>query len=83
MFDIQHDSEVYCWLKVQLQPRYSVIAETQPGYFSEHLFCYRVFDGETLLSELRGDFRELEPGSLVKSAQHIVEQLREHMPGAA
>jgi len=83
MFDIQHDRETYCWLKVQLQPRYTVVAEPQPGYFSEQLFYYRVFDGSTLLHELRGDYRDVESGSLVNQAKEIVRDLREKTTGAA
>ena len=83
VFEINRNSEVYCWLRYHLAPQYWVVAEPQPGYFSEQTFCYRVFDREQLLYEMRGDFRELRPGSLVDQAQRIVQDLRPTRRGVA
>ena len=83
MFDIQRDSEAYCWLKHHLEPRYRVVAEPQSGYFSEHQFCYRVYDRECPVEELHGDFRELCAGDLVMKARAVAKRLLGVTKGAA
>lgn len=65
--------DAYCCLKQQLEPQFSVVAEPQAGYYAQWQFCYRVFDGDKLLAELQGDFRDLPDGWLMTEARRIVE----------
>ena len=60
---------------MRLEPRYRVVAEPDASYYSEHKFCYRVYDGEKLLREFRGDFRTLVPQTLLSAARALVQQL--------
>lgn len=71
----QHNHDVYCYLKQCLEPRFSVIAEPQAGYFAQWKFCYRVIDGQQVKAELTGDFRELPEGCLVGDAIGLVHKL--------
>ncbi len=75
MFDLLRNSDAYCWLKRQLEPRYTVVAEPNAGYFDEWSFCYQVFDGNSLVREFRGDFRQLREGELVCAAADLVAAL--------
>lgn len=59
---------------MRLEPRYRVVAEPDASYYSEHKFCYRVYDGDKLLREFRGDFRTLAPQALLTAARTFVEQ---------
>ena len=74
-FEIIDERQTFCWLRTRLEPRYRVIAEPDASYYSEHRFCYRVFDGEKLLREFRGDFRTLAPQTLLSAARALVEHL--------
>lgn len=80
MFELQDNSEVYCWLKHQLEPHYSVVSDPQPGYFSESNYCYRVFRGQQLVWERAGDFRKLRPAELTQAAAELVASLRPPQP---
>lgn len=75
MFEIHNNSEVYCWLKQQLEPRYSVVSSPNADYFSQWSYCYQVFDGPHLIKEFAGDFRNLQPGQLVRDAVNLVASL--------
>ena len=74
-FEITDERQTFCWLRARLEPRFRVIAEPDASYYSEHKFCYRVYDGEKLLREFRGDFRTLVPQTLLSAARALVEQL--------
>ncbi len=74
-FDITDERQTFCWLRMRLEPRYRVVAEPDASYYSEHKFCYRVYDGDKPLREFRGDFRTLVPQTLLSAARALVEQL--------
>jgi len=74
-FEITDERQTFCWLRMKLEPRYRVVAEPDASYYSEHKFCYRVYSGEKLLRELRGDFRTLVPQTLLSAARGLVQQL--------
>ena len=74
-FEIIDERQTFCWLRMRLEPRYRVVAEPDASYYSEHKFCYRVYDGEKLLREFRGDFRTLVPQTLLSAARALVHQL--------
>ena len=74
-FEITDERQTFCWLRMKLEPRYRVVAEPDASYYSEHKFCYRVYDGEKLLREFRGDFRTLVPQTLLSAARALVGQL--------
>jgi hypothetical protein len=74
-FEITDERQTFCWLRMRLEPKYRVVAEPDASYYSEHKFCYRVYDGEKLLREFRGDFRTLVPQSLLSAARALVGQL--------
>lgn len=59
-----------------LEPRFRVVARPDPGYGSENVFCYRVYDGDTLLHELSGDFRQLDSGQLAEQAAAVCRKLQ-------
>ena len=50
-FEITDERQTFCWLRMRLEPKYRVVAEPDTSYYSEHKFCYRVYDGEKLLRE--------------------------------
>lgn len=70
-----HDSEVYCWLKQQLEPRYSVVSEPQNGYYSEWKYCYRILQDGQLIREFCGDFQSEPAGTLCEVAIRLVASL--------
>jgi hypothetical protein len=70
-----NDYEVYCFLKYRLKPKYCVQAQPSTGYYSEWLFHYEISDETSIVEVLEGDFRSIEPGSLVRRALQIVERL--------
>ena len=70
-----NDYEVYCFLKYRLAPKYRVQAQPSTAYYSEWLFHYEISDETSILEVLEGDFRLIEPGSLVQRAFQIVERL--------
>ena len=74
-FEITDERQTFCWLRMRLEPKYRVVAEPDASYYSEHKFCYRVYDGEKLLREFRGDFRTLVPQTLLSAARALVGQL--------
>ncbi|MFO0999295.1 MAG: hypothetical protein U0936_03085 [Planctomycetaceae bacterium] len=74
-FEITDERQTFCWLRTRLEPRYRVVAEPDASYYSEHKFCYRVYDGAKLLREFRGDFRTLVPQTLLSAARAFVHQL--------
>jgi hypothetical protein len=74
-FEITDERQTFCWLRMRLEPKYRVVAEPDTSYYSEHKFCYRVYDGEKLLREFRGDFRTLVPQTLLSAARALVGQL--------
>lgn len=74
-FEITDERQTFCWLRIRLEPRYRVVAEPDASYYSEHKFCYHVYDGEKLIREFRGDFRTLVPQTLLSAARALVQQL--------
>ena len=74
-FEITDERQTFCWLRMRLEPKYRVVAEPDASYYSEHKFCYRVYDGEKLLREFCGDFRTLVPQTLLSAARALVGQL--------
>jgi hypothetical protein len=74
-FESPDNLEAYCSLKYHLEPRFQVVAEPSTDYYSEWMYCYRIYDGDALLHELRGDYRELRSGQLAASARDLVNQL--------
>jgi hypothetical protein len=77
-FELTSDLEVYCYLKISLPHGFSVVAEPRAAYYSEWLFHYKIYHGDTLYREFQGDFRSLEAGSLVKSACQLLQEARSY-----
>ena len=75
-FEISSDLEFYCYLKVHLPDGSTIVSEPKVSYYSEWYFAYRVFHHGKLWKEYAGDFKGIEPGSLVKEARQILESLR-------
>ncbi|MCA9263771.1 MAG: hypothetical protein KDA60_07965, partial [Planctomycetales bacterium] len=59
-FELQHDYDVYCYLKKTLAPEYDVQAWPNTQYYSEWLFDYEVRKAGATVARLRGDFRDLD-----------------------
>jgi hypothetical protein len=72
---LERDLDVYCYLKQRLPHGYRIRAEPSAAYFSEWGYRYLVFRGHTLVAELTGDFRTLEPGALVLEARELLASL--------
>ena len=79
-FKPNNNGEVYCYLKHTLEPRFRVIAEPSADYYSEWQYCYRILDDQSLLFEMKGDFRETPAGDLANQATKIVQQLMSRLP---
>ncbi|MCA9085878.1 MAG: hypothetical protein KDA81_17585 [Planctomycetaceae bacterium] len=77
MFTPDSDDEVYCFLKVALEPAFQVVAEPGGDYFCHQQFCYRILRDSELLYELKGDFAALPQGSLVHQAISIVQEIQD------
>lgn len=75
-FPLTHNNQVYCWLRCTLEPAFRVVAEPETSYYSEFLYCYRVFNGNVLVKKFRGDFRDLQPGQLVAESMAFVASLQ-------
>lgn len=69
------DTDVYCYLKKSLPRGYAIEAYPSPAYFSEWHFCYRVTHDDRVIAEWVGDFRALEPGTLVAKARDLLASL--------
>ena len=78
-FKPANNSEVYCFLKHTLEPRYRVIAEPSTEYYSEWKYCYRIFEDEELLYELKGDLLAIPDGELVNRAVRITQELQSRL----
>jgi hypothetical protein len=71
-FDISTDFEFYCYLKAHLPDEYEVLSEPRKSYYSEWDFDYKIYHHGQLLKEYAGDFREIEPGYLMKEAKQLL-----------
>lgn len=74
-FPLESDLDFYCFLKLNLPAGYEIVAEPQKSYYSEWQFCYKVYRGPELLKTYEGNFRNLPPGSLVRSATALLSEL--------
>lgn len=74
-FKIDRDDEFYVFLKSSLPPHFRIEAEPSASYYSEWMFNYKLYNGNTLLQTFVGDFRTLEKGSLVNEALRILSNL--------
>ena len=74
--EIHTDLDFYCYLKKELQGEYKIIAEPSADYFSEWLFCYKIFKNNVLIETIKGDFRKIEKGELVKKAKSILKKIK-------
>jgi hypothetical protein len=75
-FELTDNNQAFCWLRKTLEPDFQVITEPSAGYFSEFLYCYRVLDGDRILKEFRGDFRNLQRDQLENEARAFVGSLK-------
>ncbi len=75
-FSLQSDHDVYCWLKNLLEPVFRVVTEPATSYFLEHQYRYVIWYEQEKLFELTGDFRIMQPGTLVQEANRILAELR-------
>lgn len=74
-FEITSDYEFYCYLKARLPQPYRIVAEPSTKYYSEWMFHYRILKGDELIDECSGNYKEIEPGSLIKRANQLMAQL--------
>ena len=83
MFPVQRNVDAYCFLKHALEPEYQVECVPDAGYFQQTLYRYRILDGDHLLFEFSGDFRDCPEGGLAERARDIVRALRPKQTSAA
>ena len=74
-FEINSDSEFYCYLKAHLPSEYTIVSEPQKSYYSEWYFGYKIYHKGELFKEYSGDFRDIEKGYLVREAKQILESI--------
>ena len=74
-FPIERDDEFYVFLKSSLGSRYRIESEPSKSYYSEWLFHYTLYDGDTLLLTFEGDYRSVEKGTLISKAISVLDEL--------
>lgn len=71
--DLDSDSDFYAFVKSKLPDNFKIISEPSPAYFSEYLFHYKLMYNDCEYFEIKGDFREIEEGYLIKLASSILQ----------
>jgi hypothetical protein len=71
-FPLETDYEVYCYLKAHLPKDFAVTATPNTSYYSEWQFNYTVTRANEVVAQFKGDFREIQPGSLIEQALALV-----------
>lgn len=74
-FEINSDSEFYCYLKAHLPGEYTIVSEPQKSYYSEWHFHYQIYRRDKLLKEYIGDFEDIEKGYLEREAKQILDDI--------
>ncbi|MDZ7795674.1 MAG: hypothetical protein U5N56_00900 [Candidatus Marinimicrobia bacterium] len=74
--NIEKDLEFYCFLKKNLPAKYTIIAEPSPNYYSEWEFHYKIYKENNMFDEFKGNFKDIDEGSLVNEAKRIIKELR-------
>lgn len=72
-------NDVFCYLKMSLEPRYRVVAEPDAGYFAHQQYCYRVFDQQHSIAELAGRAGSISDTEVVRDAVALVQRLQPHL----
>jgi hypothetical protein len=75
MFPIERDEEFYVFLKSSLPSRFRIEAEPSTSYYSEWVFEYKLYKGDSFLKTFKGDYRTLEKGKLVSEAIRVLKDL--------
>ena len=75
-FNIENDFEFYCFLKANLPNSYKIISEPSKNYYSEWQYDYKIFHKNILIEEIKGNFKEIEDGELVRKAIQIINKLK-------
>lgn len=71
------DDEFYVLLKSSLPSDYRIEAEPRTSYYSEWLFCYKLYHHDKLLRTFAGDFKEIPAGFLIQEAQALLGVIQE------
>jgi hypothetical protein len=78
LFEIESDYEFYCYLKAKLPKEYSIVSEPEKSYYSEWSFHYIIYHAGKLFKECKGNFLEIEKGSLISEANSVLESIGVH-----
>jgi hypothetical protein len=78
LFTIKSDFEFYCYLKAHLPKEYTIVSEPEKSYYSEWCYHYILFHKDKLLKEYKGNFLEIKKGDLVKEAEKMLNEIKEH-----
>ncbi len=65
MFKLEHNHEVYCFMKLNLPEGFTIEADPSPYYFTEDYFWYTVRKDGVTIDSKHGKFSELERGELI------------------
>ena len=71
-FRIEHDFDFYCYLKYYLPHPYRIESLPHTAYYSEWDFSYRIFRNDVLFREVKGNYKKLRSGELIKLANDIL-----------
>jgi hypothetical protein len=71
---IEDDSEFYAYLKRYLPRDIKIDSEPCVDYFSEFKFHYKLYINGQVAEEIKGDFRKIQKGELVKLAIQILKK---------
>ena len=74
-FKIAHNFEFYCYVKASLPDDYTIISEPSKNYFSEWEFHYKLYFGNKLIDEIKGDYRKIKDGELVSRGIQIIQKV--------
>jgi hypothetical protein len=56
-------------LKAKLPKEYSIVSEPEKSYYSEWCFRYIIYHDGKLFKEFKGNFLDIEKGSLISEAK--------------
>ena len=74
-FIIEDNFDFYCFLKAKLPVGYKIISEPSKEYYSEWYFNYQIFNGDKLVEEVSGNYKDIEEGFLVEKAKQLLKKL--------
>ncbi|MEY3879764.1 MAG: hypothetical protein RIQ94_559 [Pseudomonadota bacterium] len=75
IFPIERDNEFYVFLKIHLPSPFHIESEPSSAYYSEWMYCYKLYEHDRLLQVFEGDYRTINKGTLINEAMRLLNNL--------